>query len=77
MNPNNQNYMKLIRQMHASGQLDTLSTGIVHMHIGHDDWCMFFNGEDCNCEPTLEVSSEPPKPTEPPKPNRAERRRKK
>ena len=31
----------------------TVGTGDHHVRISHDDWCAFFKGRACNCDPDI------------------------
>lgn len=62
------NYLKQISEMQGRGELPSTPDAVSHVTVSHDDWCMVWNGAQCNCEPTIQEGQ--------PKPNRAERRAK-
>jgi hypothetical protein len=32
---------------------------VCHVVFRHDDWCDYFEGDECNCSPTIERYAEP------------------
>ena len=36
----------------------TVGTGDHHVRISHDDWCAFFKGRACNCDPDIREMSD-------------------
>lgn len=50
------NYMKKLNQMIQADELPEI-TGLADVCIQHDDWCRIFRGGECNCDPTLTVTT--------------------
>ena len=54
------------KQRKGSGYLGRLlaspqpqgAPGVHHVYIQHDDWCGFFKGGDCNCDPDMHRRAE-------------------
>jgi len=30
-----------------------ISPGVANLEVRHDDWCLIYNGGECNCDPDL------------------------
>ena len=45
---------KLLRYVEQT----TLKSGERHFKISHDDWCAFFTGRACNCDPDIREMSD-------------------
>ena len=49
------NYIeKLLRHVEQT----TLKNGDHHIKVSHDDWCAFFKGRACNCDPDIREMSD-------------------
>ena len=45
---------KLLRYVEQT----TLKSGERHIKVSHDDWCAFFTGGVCNCDPEIREMSD-------------------
>ena len=45
-------YMRRIRKAIKKGLLDDRPE-VAHTNIKHDDWCAFFKGAECDCNPDI------------------------
>ena len=53
------NYKKVIDQAVTAGKVPMIPGTVAIMHTYHDDWCAFWTGGACNCEPEIELEYPP------------------
>jgi hypothetical protein len=49
------NYVRKLRAMIESGQIQTAAGGAVVVDVAHDSWCAIFKGKRCDCDPEIRV----------------------
>jgi hypothetical protein len=47
------NYIKKFQKLVDEGKLDSTPGEMSAVRVEHDDWCLFFKGGECNCDPTF------------------------
>ncbi len=49
------NYRQAVRALLSSGQLPIRPGTVTHVEVLHDDWCAFWQGGVCDCEPEIRL----------------------
>lgn len=46
------NYRRKLLRLYAEGTVP-MTGGVRHVSVRHDDWCAYFQGGHCNCDPEI------------------------
>jgi len=50
------NYQKMIFEKIATGEIPAIPGKVTLIDVRHDNWCQFWKGKRCNCQPEIITS---------------------
>jgi hypothetical protein len=60
MERENKLYENYIKHLPSVPPGEAIKSGqLLHLVVHHDDWCAFYDGQACNCNPTYSIHTEP------------------